>query len=109
MELGKSITKIRKDNKLTQNDFEEPIRIDVLEILNAMIRRKDFNQVKLHLPESFLQRRIIVTNYKTLIHIIKQRKNHRLKVWTEFNNYLIENLEQKHIIKRIYYFFREDS
>lgn len=83
---------------LVQSDFEEPIRVDILELLNSMIERKEFDNVKNHLPESFLQRRIIVTNYKTLIHIIKQRKNHRLKVWTEFNNYLIENLEQKHII-----------
>ena len=84
--------------KLLQSDFEEPIRVDILELLNSMIERKEFDNVKNHLPESFLQRRIIVTNYKTLIHIIKQRKNHKLKVWELFCNYLIENLEQKHII-----------
>ena len=56
--------------ELTQSDFEEPIRIDILELLNSMIERKEFDNVKNHLPESFLQRRILFTNYKTLIGII---------------------------------------
>lgn len=87
--------------ELTQSDFEEPIRIDILELLNSMIERKDFDNVKNNLPESFLQRRILFTNYKTLIGIIKQRKNHRLKVWTEFNQYLIDNLEHNEIVEKL--------
>ena len=88
-------------HSLTQLDFEEPIYENTLWALNRDIANKDFDNVKNNLPESFLQRRIMVTNYKTLIHIIKQRKNHRLKVWTEFNQHLIDNLEHREIVETL--------
>lgn len=36
------------------------------------------------LPESFLQKRTVNTNYQQLLNIYHQRKNHRLPVWKEF-------------------------
>ena len=84
--------------ELTQADFIEPIYESTLKELNNDIRNKEFIKVKNNLPESFLQRRTLFTNYKTLIGIIRQRKHHKLGEWDLFCNYLIENLEQKHII-----------
>lgn len=75
-------------NKLTQDNFENEIDGAILDILNDSISQKDFMKVKTNLPESFLQRRIISTDLKTLIHIYKQRKNHRLKEWKDFANFL---------------------
>lgn len=47
---------------------------------------------KRHLPEAFLQKRTIDTNYQELRNIYKQRKDHRLKEeWGFFCNW-IENL-----------------
>lgn len=84
--------------ELTQADFEGGIYYNTLDCLNIAIKNKWFDEVKGNLPESFLQRRVLFTNYKTLIGIIRQRKHHRLGEWDLFCNYLIENLEQKHII-----------
>lgn len=85
--------------ELTQDDFEKPIYSTMLNIINNSIRDKDFDNVNNNLPRGFLQRRIICTNYKTLIHIINQRHNHKLQQWQIFNDYLIDNLELQHIIK----------
>lgn len=87
--------------ELTQDDFILPIYQNLLDSLNRDIRNKDFEMVKNNLSEGFLQRRIITTNYKTLINIIKQRRNHRLSEWQYFNDYLINNLEQQEIIKAL--------
>jgi hypothetical protein len=88
---------------LTQDDFVEDIHETVLRIVNMYIRRyqkeKDpimkhllFRKVKTHLPEGFLQRRQICTNYKTLKNIVSQRKNHRVDEWRVFINALQEQL-----------------
>lgn len=49
--------------------------------------------LKSSLPEGFLQRRIVCTNYKTLQNIVIQRSNHRLPHWKTFISFLLENLE----------------
>ena len=69
---------------LTQADFEVGIPYDLLFIVNTIIKQKDWCLAKRVLPESFLQRRIICTNYKALRHICKQRGTHRLSEWQFF-------------------------
>lgn len=73
--------------ELLAEDFAG-ISPDALEIVNKSIRVKDWQQAKRDLPESFLQRRIIVTNYGTLNHIIKQRARHRLVEWQYFCKFI---------------------
>ena len=46
----------------------------------------DLVTLKKILPEGFLQRRVMCSNYKTLRHICLQRKNHRLPHWKKFLN-----------------------
>ena len=70
--------------ELTQEDFNEDIDQAVLAKLNEWIRAKDFRQVKRHLPEAFLQRRIWTINYKNLRNIYQQRCNHKLPEWRVF-------------------------
>ena len=79
--------------QLTQNDFERPIYNRTLSRLNTLIKVKDFDQLKIELPEGFLQRRIISTNYKTLRNIISQRKNHRLSEWKTFCSEILNQIE----------------
>ena len=73
--------------KLTPEDFEGGLHHysdRVLGMLNAHIDVGDFDVVKRHLPESFLQRRIVKTCYKTLLHIYRQRHDHKLSEWQDF-------------------------
>jgi len=83
------------DHMLTQRNFEYEIDPYVINILNTIIfkykdckdkkeKKKLFMKFKNHLPEGFLQRRIISTNYKTLRNIIYQRTNHEIPQWEEF-------------------------
>jgi len=69
---------------LVQADFQKPISGELLGALNELIISKDFASIKNLLPEGFLQRRIVCTNYKALRHIYQQRKNHRLPEWNVF-------------------------
>lgn len=76
--------------ELTIEDFDAPINSTIINIVNTNIRMKDFEAAKNHLPESFLQERIICTNYKVLRNIILQRKDHKLKQWANFINCIYE-------------------
>jgi hypothetical protein len=84
--------------ELVQEDFENPISSIILTEINKMIKEGNFEDVKNNLPEGFLQRRIICTNYKTLRNMILQRKNHKLSQWKYFCNHLLENLEHKDLL-----------
>lgn len=79
--------------ELANNDFENPINPVVLDTVNLLIRNKEFEMVKDHLPEGFLQRRIICTNYKTLRNIIQQRYTHKLRAWHIFIDELYKQIK----------------
>lgn len=46
--------------------------------------KDDITTLKLALPEGFLQRRVICTNYKVLRNIVAQRNSHRFTFWERF-------------------------
>jgi len=69
---------------LSQADFEHPVASAALEHLNLLIAEGQLEEAKWNLPESFLQRRIVCTNYKTLRNMMLQRWNHRLPEWHVF-------------------------
>jgi hypothetical protein len=58
-------------------------------------KRKDqlFREIKTNLPEGFLQRRIVCTNYKVLKNMFVQRKRHRLQEWHTFIQQVEEQVE----------------
>lgn len=70
--------------KFEANNFSRYIPQIVIDRLNFLVSERDFQQLKNELPEGFLQRRIVCTNYKVLRHIISQRKNHKLEEWRVF-------------------------
>lgn len=80
---------------LTQDDFEYDISEITLVQLNQYIENKDFVSLKNELPEGFLQRRIVCTNYKVLRHIIQQRRKHKLVQWKFFIDQIVEQCELK--------------
>ena len=82
--------------EIDNNDFEDLLVISTIDTLNLLIRHKEFEMAKAHLPESFLQKRIICTNYKTLRGIIFQRHTHKLKQW----HYFIKEIYKQAIYKQ---------
>ena len=71
-------------NGLSNKDFVLNLPNIFLKILNMCIASKNLIELKALLPEGFLQRRIVNTNYKVLQNIISQRKNHKLSEWHVF-------------------------
>ena len=55
--------------------------INYLDGLNKLRPNLSVRELKWALPEGYLQRRLINTNYKVLQHIIYQRHDHRLSDW----------------------------
>lgn len=84
---------------LTQEDFEYPIPEEILVYLNNLITIKDWKRVKGLLPESFLQRRIVSTNYMTLQRIIRQRETHRLEEWHQFVDEVLAQAQHPEFLK----------
>lgn len=78
--------------ELTHEDFDGASDV-VIEKVNESIRKKDFNQAKKDLPESFLQRRIVCTNYKTIRNIIYQRRSHRWYEWQVFCDIIMSQIQ----------------
>lgn len=100
--------------ELTIFDFEEEddvypelvrhINIDILEAQRIPERRNTIlRRVKANLPESFLQRRILTTNYKTLRNIFRQRLYHKLPLWQKFIYDTYEGLEHPEFVEDILY------
>lgn len=90
--------------KLTQEDFEEEILSDTLKYMNILLdvynaeenkqeKNKIFRLIKANLPEGYLQKRMVCTNYKCLRNMVYQRYNHKLKEWRIFIVALQEQLE----------------
>ena len=71
-------------NKLTDYHFAYPMPEETLARLNELIEKNEFDQLKAELPEGFLQRRIVCTNYQTIFRMVRQRKTHKLKEWQAF-------------------------
>lgn len=97
---------------LTKSDFEGDVYDSTLENLNSAISlynvvepdmKEDlFREIKNNLPEGFLQRRMVCTNYKVLKHIMAQRKLHRLKEWRQFVKDIMEQVEHPELLASVF-------
>jgi len=74
-------------------DYVPETSILSIGVVNDAIWAGDFARAKANLPEGFLQRRIVCTNYQTLGRIISQRKNHKLSEWREFIRAILTQVE----------------
>jgi len=70
--------------ELTENNFQGGINGVILQELNGWLKDGQFDALKRHLPESFLQRRVVTTNYKVLQNMVVQRTTHKLWEWQYF-------------------------
>jgi hypothetical protein len=97
---------------LTQNDFADEIYEDTLKRLNDAITlynvveknmKEDlFREIKNNLPEGFLQRRMVCTNYKVLKHMMAQRKQHRLHEWKFFVVAIMDQVEHPELLASVF-------
>lgn len=79
----------------TPEDFEQGTHPAVIEAFHYVWSksRGDITALKMNLPEGFLQRRMIATNYKALRSIVAQREGHRLKWWGTFNAEVLSQIQ----------------
>ena len=77
------------------SDFEDGIDPQVFDGFCASWERNkhDINKLKDNLPESFMQRRMVVMNYMTLQNIVRQRGTHRLKGWETFIKEILDQVQ----------------
>ena len=94
--------------QLTDEDFTKSVDDSVIDLINQMIicyneseekaeKELYFNRVISNLPSGYLKWMGISTNYLQLKTIYNQRKNHKLKEWKFFCNW-IETLPMSELI-----------
>ena len=84
---------------ISQSNFEgEDIPEATLNRLNELRSNGEFDKCMNELPQSYLQRRIVATNYKTLRNIINQRNYEKLGLWRTFNDAIIPQLKYQEFI-----------
>ena len=82
-------------------DFEEGTDMQLVACFRRVWNESkgDINVLKMNLPEGFLQRRIVCTNYKALRNIIAQREGHRLKWWGVFIEEIRNQIQHPELLK----------
>ena len=83
---------LMRKKSMDYEDFSIPVDMGVLSLLNHFLINQRFEELKGHLPESFIQKRVVCVNYKTLYNMYVQRKYHKLGEWREFCNFISTNL-----------------
>lgn len=71
----------------TTVDDYEGVDPRIIEIVNEDISRMDKGQAKKDLPESYLQKRIVMMSYAAIRNIYHDRIGHELPEWKQFCNW----------------------
>ncbi|MFA7222994.1 MAG: hypothetical protein WC148_05715 [Bacilli bacterium] len=85
---------------LAQEHFNGKVYKSTIKKLNRDIKKKDFKSVKDNLPESFLQKRVVKVDYKTLQSMERQRRSHKLKEWQEVLDAVLGQVEHPEWIQK---------
>lgn len=89
----------------TSEDFEVDTPPRMIEAFMAewddYQEHKNLSRLKEGLPEGFLQRRVVVTNYKVLRNVLWQRGGHRYKRWGEFVAQLLPQLQHPSFVTSV--------
>ena len=93
--------------EVTMEDFEEGTTYWAVTSFNDCLRDyrnpakseyKSISDLKMNLPEGWLQERQICINYMTLQNILSQREGHRLKLWQTFREQVLAQVEHPELI-----------
>ena len=84
----------------TKDDFEEFTPEPLIDAFVAIwpLIKNNVTQLKLALPEGFLQRRVVTMNYANLKNIIEQRTGHRLRLWQTFIDEMRAQVEHPELL-----------
>lgn len=85
---------------LTPEMFEGGLADPLLGHLEELRQRGDFATLNRHLPQAFLQRRIVQTNYAVLANIIVQRKGHKLPEWKTFIESALWGVQRPELLRK---------
>ncbi len=87
----------------TVEDFEQGTLLEVVDTFRKVWYsvKGDVTSLKMNLPEGYLQRRLICTNYKVLKNIFAQRRGHRLKWWDVFIDEVSKQLRFPEYLKGV--------
>ena len=82
------------------SDFEEGTPEPIMDAFIKVwsIYKDNIVSLKHSLPEGFLQRRVVSTNYKVLRNIIAQRTNHRYKLWEVFIQGILDQVKHPELL-----------
>lgn len=78
---------------ISQDMFEGEISPVFIKTLEDFRLAGDFDALNRHLPHSFLQTRVVSTNYAALQNIIMQRHHHKLSEWSLFVEEILKHCE----------------
>lgn len=85
---------------LTPERFEGGLADHLLAHLEELRQRGDFVTLNRHLPQAFLQRRIVQTNYAALANIVVQRKGHKLPEWKTFIDAVLWGVQRPEVLRK---------
>lgn len=86
--------------EFTASSFESYVPETHIDFLNKANKFHRYDWVKGNLPESFIQRRVVCTNYKVLRNIINQRREHRLRLWQDFIKDVTEQVNHPELLPK---------
>jgi len=92
--LSESTMHTLMKRQLDKNDFAKDTDEDIIAIVNENIYLGKFEEAVNNLPCSFLQSRMISTNYACLRNMYFQRRNHKLQEWHDFFEELLPHLPE---------------
>ena len=80
--------------------FEGGLFPDLVRSLNVVGKQDGFETLNRCLPQSFLQRRIVQTNYAVLANIIVQRTGHKLPEWKTFIESVLWGVQRPELLRK---------
>ena len=86
------------ERPLQMGDFAPGADIIPISFVDKAKEMGDFETAKKNLPEGYLQRRIVKTNYQVIRRIAKQRWAHRLPEWKAFIEQVLGQLEHREFL-----------
>ena len=90
-----------KKTGVKKEDFEIVPRFFDIEGFNSNIKEMSIEGIANELPDGYLQRRVVLTNYMTLRNIIWQRHKHKLPQWQTFCNAIYEGVKHPEFLPNL--------
>jgi len=88
------------DEEITNSLFEHTLPLSYIAHLERLRQAGNWETLKNALPEAFLQRRMVCTNYMALQRMIRQRLTQRLPQWRVFCDSILHDAEHPEWLRK---------